>query len=137
MNDYNCPECGSDPFKSKDYDYVTRRHNELVTRFKRIMAEHGLDQAEWQIKEIKLEESMKYMQQKTKKQTVALRKLEQRVLKLGRQPYEQPRSAADVEPGDLLFGGTVVVTRVEYSRDKIVVTGQFAPQETAPEITGM
>lgn len=137
MAQHDCPQCGADPFKTWDYDKITKEFKEVSERFKKVMAQHGLDRAEWILKELKLEESMKYMQQKTKKQTTALRKLEQRVLRLGRQPYEQPRSAADVAPGDLLFGGTVVVTRVEYSADRIVVTGQFAPQETAPEITGM
>lgn len=135
--DKNCKECGCDKFRCTDYDKVTKTLSEVGWRFKRIHADHALEKAEWQLREIQLEESMKYMQQKTKKQTAALRKLEQRILKLGRRPYEEPRSAADIEPGDLLFRDTVVITRVEYSADRIVITGQFAPQETAPEITGM
>lgn len=134
---HNCPECGCDKFRCTDYDKVTSQLSEVGQRFKRLRADHALEKAQWELKEIRLEESMKYMQQKTKKQTSALRKLEERILKLGRRPYEPPKTAADIEPYDLILGGTVVVTKVEYSYDQIIITGQFPPKETAPEITGM
>lgn len=127
-----CPECGSDIFKATDYDKLLSENLEIGSRFKRLNADHALEKAQWWLSQIKLEESMKYMQQKTKKQTAALRKLEERIRVLGRRPYDRPKNAADLEPGDLILGRTVVVTKVEYALDKIVITGQVAPEEKLP-----
>lgn len=137
MTQRDCPECGCDKFRCTDYEKVTKTLSEVGWRFKRLYADHALEKAEWELSKIRLEESMKYMQQKTKKQTAALRRLEERILKLGRRPYEKPKNAADLEPGDLLFGGTFVITLIEYNSDKIIITSRLVPTETAPEITGM
>lgn len=137
MTQRDCPECGCDKFRCTDYEKVTKTLSEVGWRFKRLYADHALEKAEWELSKIRLEESMKYMQQKTKKQTAALRRLEERILKLGRRPYEKPKNAADLEPGDLLFGGTFVITLIEYNSDKIIITSRLVPTENAPEITGM
>lgn len=85
----NCPECGSDPFKTQDYDKITREMNELSSRFKRALASHGLVRAEWDLKEIELTEGMKWLQRKAKKQAQTITKLEDKLKKFGEQPYKE------------------------------------------------
>lgn len=129
MQDRICEVCGSDTFKTKDYDKVVSERIEISSRFKKLNAQHALEKAEWQLREITLEQSMRYMQRKTKSQTSALRKLEERVKRLGDQPYSKLKTVANLEPGDLLLDGTVVITRIEYDHNQIIITGQIAPTE--------
>ena len=109
MKVFICPECGSDPFKTIDYDKVVRERRELQMRFKRTMAQHGTERAEWVIREIDYEESMKYLQRKVLKQTNALRKLEEKLKKLGEQPYK----ADPPETMLIMNGAGHVVAEVE------------------------
>ena len=84
-----CKECGSDPFKAADYDKLTREYNEVCERFKRVMARHGLENAEWDLERIRLTDSMKWMQRKTNKQAKAIARLEEKLKKLNTQPYAE------------------------------------------------
>lgn len=85
----NCPECGADPFKIQDYDKIVREMNELSSRFKRVLANQGLARAEWDLKEIELTEGMRWLQQKTKKQALAITRLEEKIRKFREQPYKE------------------------------------------------
>lgn len=91
---YNCPECGADPFKTVDYDRIVKEQQELENRFKKVLAHHGLRDAEWTIERIKLEESMRYLQRKTKKQAATLSRLEEKLRGLGKRPYEEEKRSA-------------------------------------------
>lgn len=84
-----CPECGSDSFKTWDYDKITKEQEELQKRFTRVMAYHGEDTAKWHIKEIEQEQSMKWLQRKVKKQAETIRKLEEKLRRQGEQPYRE------------------------------------------------
>lgn len=83
----NCPECGADPFKQYDYDKITKEINALSSRYKMLSANFGQARAEWEIKEIKLEESMKWLQRKVKKQAQAIQRLEAKLRRHGERPY--------------------------------------------------
>lgn len=84
-----CPECGTYVFEIQDYDKVVREHNELSSRFKKVRANHGLAQAQWELKEIELTEGMKYLQKKVAKQAESIRRLEEKIKRLGEQPYKE------------------------------------------------
>lgn len=92
---YNCPDCGADPFKTADYDKITKEISELSSRYKMLSANFGKARAEWEIKEIRLEESMKWLQRKAKKQAQAIQKLEAKLRRHGERPYvEEPEEFA-------------------------------------------
>jgi hypothetical protein len=125
----NCSACGCDRFRCTDYDKVTKTLSEVGLRFKWLHADHGREKAEWELNKIRLEESMKWLQQKTKKQAQAITRLEAKLKKLGEQPYKEEGVAA-LEPGMVIFDGTTVVTRVEYKvPGTVVITGQVAPKD--------
>lgn len=84
-----CPECGADPFKTLDYDKKSSEMVEIGYRFKQMRASHGMQRAEWELREISLEQSMKWLQQKTRKQAAAIKRLEDKLKKLGQQPYKK------------------------------------------------
>lgn len=86
---YICPECGGDPFKTKDYDKVQRESAAIQSRFKMEMALHGTKEASWEIERIKSAESMKYLQRKVKKQAQTLQRLEEKLKRLSQQPYAE------------------------------------------------
>lgn len=83
-----CSNCGSDPFKTYDYDKITREMTELSSRFKKARASWAGLSAEDEIKIIKLEEGMKWLQRKVKKQAQAITKLEEKLRNYRQQPYE-------------------------------------------------
>lgn len=89
MNPETCPECGADAYKIRYYDKVLNEKMEIAYRFKHMQAEHGLQQAEWELKEISLSEGMKYLQQKTRKQTAVIKRLEEKIRRLNQQPYKE------------------------------------------------
>lgn len=84
-----CESCGADPFKTIDYDMIIKEKYEIGQKFKRLHADHGLEKAQWILREIELTESMKYLQQKTLKQAAAIRNLEAKLKRLGQQPYRE------------------------------------------------
>lgn len=84
-----CPECGCDPFLAKDYPKIQKEQEMLENQYRSVRAYHGKAQAEWDIKEIKLTEGMKYLQRKVKKQAEAIRRLEDKLKKLKQQPYKE------------------------------------------------
>lgn len=88
----NCPECGSDPYKTQDYDKIVREMNSLSSRYKMMSASHGQDRASWEIKALKLEEGMTWLQRKVKKQAQALARLEAKLRRHGEQPYAEDSS---------------------------------------------
>lgn len=83
-----CPECGSDTFQAQDYAKVVSERYEVYDRFKRRFAQHAMEQAQWEIDKIRLEDSTKSLQRKVASQRKALNRLENKLLKLKRQPYE-------------------------------------------------
>lgn len=113
-----CPECGADPFKTADHDKMMRDITQIKDRYKRTMAAHGLEQAEWILREIDLVESSKYLQRKVKKQSEAIRRLEEKIKRLGVQPYKE-------DPPE-----TIQVTTMDGRITEF-------PINPPPEITGM
>ena len=85
----NCPECGSDPFKTQDYDKITKEMEELSYRYKRARASWSELSAKDEITIIKLEEGMRWLQRKVKKQAQAITRLENKLKKNGHRPYEE------------------------------------------------
>ncbi len=84
-----CPECGVDPFFTQDYPKLTKEMDQLEYHYKRVRAYHGEASAKWDIEKIKLEEGMRWLQRKTKKQAQAIQRLEAKLKKLGEQPYRE------------------------------------------------
>lgn len=101
-----CSECGADSFKTLDYDKKVSEELELRNRFKKALAQHGLARAEWTIREIELVEGTKYLQRKTRKQSEAINRLEEKLRKLGSQPYKEDRSSV----GESNFDNTRWIT---------------------------
>jgi hypothetical protein len=89
-----CPECGTDPFKGKDYDKVTQEKLEIASRFRKASAQFGIQRAEWEMREIELIESRKWLQRKIKKQAEAITKLEAKLKGFGQQPYQEQLDSA-------------------------------------------
>lgn len=100
----NCPECGADSYKIVDYDKITKEITALSSRYKMLSANFGKARAEWEINEIRLEESMKWLQRKAKKQALAIQKLEAKLKRHGEQPYvEEPSEFTVLKvPGKLI-----------------------------------
>lgn len=135
MTQRNCEMCNCDRFQCKDYPKLTVELASVCGRLKSTMAYHGKERAEWEIDKIHLEEGMKFLQRKTRKQAQAITKLENKLKNYGQQPYKDEGVAA-LEPGMVILDGTTVVTRVEYRvPGTVVITGQVAPEPR--EITGM
>lgn len=86
---HNCPECGADPFKTIDYDKITKEISALSSRYKMLSANFGKARAEWEINEIRLEESMKWLQRKAKKQAQAIQRMETKLKRHGERPYAE------------------------------------------------
>lgn len=84
-----CPECGIDTYRAKEFDRLMSEKCELGSRFKQLRANHALEIARWEIRDIENTESMKWLQRKTRNQAAAIRKLEEKLKKLGKQPYEE------------------------------------------------
>lgn len=84
-----CPECGADPFKTYDYDKIVKEMEELSSRYKKAHASWAGMSAEWEIKNLKLEEGMKWLQRKVKKQAQAIQKLENKLKRHGERPYKE------------------------------------------------
>lgn len=84
-----CPECGSDPFKSQDWDKMHKEMEELVFRYKRARSSWAELSAADEIQILKLEEGMRWLQRKVKKQAQAIQKLENKLKQRGEQPYKE------------------------------------------------
>lgn len=84
-----CPECGISSWVVKDHDRIVQEKLEIGQRFKNLRATHGRDQAEWDLREISLTESMKYLQRKVRKQADVITKLENKLKKFKQRPYER------------------------------------------------
>lgn len=84
-----CPECGVDDYTVKYADKTLSELVEVSSRFKTIRANHALASAEWELEKISLQESMKYLQRKVKKQAEAISRLEEKIHRLGHQPYKE------------------------------------------------
>lgn len=84
-----CPECGTDDYVQKYYDKLCNEQLEVSKRFKDMRAHHGLREAEWELKEISLVESMKSLQRKTQKQSKVINRLEEKLRALRQQPYKE------------------------------------------------
>jgi hypothetical protein len=52
-----------------------------------MLASHGEREAKWVLREIELEEGTKWLQQKVFRQAKHLKRLEDKLKKLGQQPY--------------------------------------------------
>lgn len=84
-----CPDCGSDPFKQYDYDKMMKENGRLIRRIREQAAEHGVEKAQAWLTAVRHEEETKYLQSKVRKQSVMLKKLEDKIKKLGERPYEE------------------------------------------------
>lgn len=84
-----CPECGCDTYKALDYDKLQRENASMVKRLTEQAALFGVKKAEAWLRQIRLEDSMKYLQRKTKKQAEVITRLEEKIKRLGRQPYKE------------------------------------------------
>lgn len=140
MKDFICPECGADPFKTVDYDKIVKENKEISDRFKRVMAQHGMERAEWTLQEIRLTKSMAYMQRKVLKQANALRKLEEKLKRQGRQPYK----VEVVELEERMIGPVMMRGPKELLDQMEYIHLDSPPERTGinhldnpPEITGM
>lgn len=105
MTPKHCPECGADPFKQYDYDKMQAENMEVRSRFKSMSANHGLLQAQWTLKELGLVESMKSLQRKVGKQATVIKRLEEKLRKLGKQPYKEEEDVFEVKS---MAGETIV-----------------------------
>lgn len=85
--DDECPECGIWTDRVREFDRMLTEKNQLGQRFKQVYAEHAQQIAEWEIRDIQLTESMKWLQRKTRKQAAVIRRLEEKLRNLGEQPY--------------------------------------------------
>lgn len=84
-----CPECGADWFKTHDYDRLQRENTSLSRQHTTQAALFGVKKAEAWLREIRLEDAMKYLQRKTKKQAEVIKRLENKLKRLGQQPYKE------------------------------------------------
>lgn len=89
MSTQFCPECNCDRFKCTDYDKLLKEISEISLRFKKASADQGRERAEWEIDRIRLEESAKHLQSKTRRQSKAITRLEAKLKSLGQQPYKE------------------------------------------------
>lgn len=88
MNNKICPNCGSDPWKTQDYDKIVKEMEELSYRYKRARGSWAELSAKDEITILKLEESMRWLQRKVKKQAQSLGRLEEKLRSYKQQPYE-------------------------------------------------
>lgn len=84
-----CPDCGSDPFKQYDYDKMVKENGRLVRRLSEQAALHGVEKAQAWLGSVRHEEETKYLQSKVRKQAAMLKKLEDKIKKLGERPYAE------------------------------------------------
>lgn len=145
-----CPECNCvKPY----HDNIERAMNakmELGLRFRQLHAQHAGELAYKELQLIEAQEGMKWMQAKVRKQAAAITRLEEKIRRLGNQPYansdlepivpvivhsveelqetltskEKTKTIAELEPYDTLCNGTFVVTKIEYSTEEIKITGR-------------
>lgn len=84
-----CPDCGNDPFKQYDYDRMHKENGRLVRRIREQAAEHAVEKAQAWLTAVRHEEETKYLQSKVRKQSVMLKKFEDKIKQLGERPYEE------------------------------------------------
>jgi len=84
-----CSECGCDTYKAMDYDKLQRENTSIRKRLTEQAALFAVKKAESWLRELKLEDSMKYLQRKTKKQSEVITRLEDKLKKFKQQPYEK------------------------------------------------
>lgn len=91
-----CFECGCDTYKAMDYDKLQRENASISKRLTEQAAIFGVKKAEAWLRQIKLEDAMKYLQRKTKKQAEVITTLENKLKRLKQQPYEKDREPDEV-----------------------------------------
>lgn len=83
-----CNRCGCNrPFHDQ-IEQAMQRNFKISQDYKRIAAANAAALAERDLKILDLQESQKWMQQKVKKQAAHLRRLEEKLKKLGKEPYD-------------------------------------------------
>lgn len=82
-----CPQCGTESWLFRDHERIVHEKLEIGSRFKSLRANHGLEKAQWELREISLTEEMKYLQRKVLKQAKAITTLENKLKRLKQQPY--------------------------------------------------
>lgn len=84
-----CPECGSDTIWAREFDRIQDEKSTLYDRFKKVMAQHGVDRAQWELEKVHHEVKTRWLQQKVDSQRKALNRLENKLIELGRKPYQE------------------------------------------------
>lgn len=82
-----CSRCGCQrPFHDR-WEEQSKRNYEYRESYKRAASAHAIEVAEKDLRILDLQESQKWLQQKVKKQAAHLRRLEEKLTRLGQQPY--------------------------------------------------
>lgn len=68
---------------------MVKERDQISSYYKRMSADHGLARAEWVLQELKLTESMKYLQRKVLKQAKVITAFEEKLKRQGYQPYKE------------------------------------------------
>lgn len=83
-----CAECGSDPWKSKDWDKLQESNLRIQSMYTREAGDWAVQHAILKLRIMTLEEAQKELQRKTQRQARVIRRLEDRLLKRSIKPYE-------------------------------------------------
>lgn len=93
-----CSRCGCErPFHDR-WEKQAKLNWDFREQFKRAMAENAKREAEKDLTILELKESQKWMQRKVKKQAEQLRKLEEKLIQLNKQPYAKEETAEAPKP---------------------------------------
>lgn len=83
-----CPECGSDTYFAQNWGRLSAKLTATEEQIRRMAAAHGVQAANWELEKINREQVNRWLQQKVDSQRKALNRLENKMLKLGKQPYK-------------------------------------------------
>lgn len=83
----NCTKCGSDSYEVREFPRLLARYDRLEREHIRTQMEHARDDAKFRLALWRQEESMRYLQQKTRRQAAVIRRMEKRLLALNKEPY--------------------------------------------------
>lgn len=99
MSDRVCPECGSDTYKSSNYDKQADRARQMNAAFEREAQKAGLASARLSVLSLEHKDCHSRMQRKINRQAKAIRRLEEKLRELKVQPHEgeTPANASPVE----------------------------------------
>lgn len=84
-----CSRCGCNRPFHDNVEKAMQNNWRVHQEFKKQAAAHAMIVAERELKIMKMEEEQKWLQQKVKKQAAHLRKLEEKIRKLGGEPYAE------------------------------------------------